>query len=593
MRHRVVFPAFLLVVSLSTPSFGSSQQLVGQAEGWIEILEPSEWQGAGTRGLAAFSRTSIRVVGVARHPGGVREVQLNGKRASLQPEQDGSVRFVGYIPTQDGLREVEVMATSATGRPFVRKYTVDIQAGVPPAPALAGRSAGGSGERWAVIVGVSQYADNRIDPLEYADDDARALFDFLTSEAAGLGGFKEENIRLLLNEDATYREIRTALFTFLKGATEDDLVLIYFAGHGMPDPDRTANLYLLSYDTDVENVSGTAFPMEDVHTAVQRTYARDILVLSDACHSAGVAGQGAFRNVALNQINELFLERLQASTGGLAVFTASQVNQLSQEGSQWGGGHGVFTHHLIEALRGAADEDQDRIVTLGEVTEWVRDRVRRETRNAQIPSLSQTAFDPYLPLSIVPGPPPDAPGVVAQPETPTQAPPRLPPADPGRQEEATPVSPGAPASAGLLSPGAAAGRSLLFPGLGHFYTGQKGKGAALMAVGAGVLAAGLLVTSTTEDCAITPPAGTRCPLDWLLSSTTKRPLAVAGVAGFVLTAAYAAYDAHKGAKEANARISSGGQGVAGSIGPMTFRVLPPALGSGGGKVALQVVRLRF
>jgi uncharacterized caspase-like protein len=539
----------------------------------------------------AVPRTSIRVVGVARHPNGVREVQLNGRRASIQTQRDGSIRFVGYIPVEDRLTEVEVLGTTGSGRPLVKSYSVNVEAGEaspgPPSSALRG-------ERWAVIVGVSKYADDQITPLDYADDDARALYHFFTSESAGLGGFKEENVLLLLNEQATYREIRTALFTFLKGATEDDLVVIYFAGHGMPDPDRATNLYLLTYDTDVENVSGTAFPMEDVHTAVQRTYARDILVLSDACHSAGVGGQAAFRNLALNQINELFLERLQASTGGLTVFTASQVNQLSQEGPQWGGGHGVFTYRLIEALQGAADEDQDQIVTVGEMTEYVRDRVRRETRNAQIPSLSQTAFDPYLPLSVVPGPEPEEVPEAAQPEAGAGDPEEAPATEPERRAEPTRGSPGieTTAAAGFLSPGSAAGRSFLLPGLGQFYTKQNGKGAGIMAVGVAGLAAGFLITSTTEDCAVTPPSGSRCPSDQVLSSETSRPLLVVGLAAWLASAAYGAFDAQKAAKAYNASLSAGGQGP-GDREDRTLSLLPPAVGAEGNRVALEILRLRF
>ncbi len=141
--------------------------------------------------------------------------------------------------------------------------------------------------------------------------------------------------------------------------------------------------------------------MEDVKAAVQRTYARDIIVITDACHSAGVGGQAALRDVGLNQINQRFLQQLEAATGGIAVFTASEANQFSEEGEEWGGGHGVFTWTMLEALRGKADEDGDRIVTLGEMMEYVRDRVRRATRNAQIPTIGQTAFDRAWPIALV------------------------------------------------------------------------------------------------------------------------------------------------------------------------------------------------
>jgi hypothetical protein len=52
-------------------------------------------------------------------------------------------------------------------------------------------------------------------------------------------------------------------------------------------------------------------------------------------------------------------------------------------------------------LKGDADEDGDRVVTLGELMEYTRDRVRRETRNAQVPAISSTSYDRFWPMAAV------------------------------------------------------------------------------------------------------------------------------------------------------------------------------------------------
>jgi uncharacterized caspase-like protein len=380
----------------------------------ITIQEPREWaDDAGTaRGIVVHARQSLRVVGLVSQPAGVVNVTVNGVRASLQPDGRGSTRFVGYVPVRDDTRQVEVAAFGPTGAPVRRSFslapTPAAQTYAQPDQAWAGDTRF-KGRRWAVVVGVSQYHDARINPLRFADADAKSFYDFLRSDRAGLGGFKEENVKLLLNDQATYRSIRSALFTFLKAATEDDVVVIYFAGHGMADPERPDHLYLLLNDTDMDDIAGSAFPMKDVSDAVRNLYARNVVVLTDACHSAGVGdqihgprGTGVRATGETNQINQAFLESVQASNGGSVIFTASGANQYSQEDAKWGGGHGVFTHFLLDGLKGAADEDADRIVTLGEMMEYTRDRVRRETRNAQIPTISQTAFDDAWPMSIVP-----------------------------------------------------------------------------------------------------------------------------------------------------------------------------------------------
>jgi uncharacterized caspase-like protein len=75
--------------------------------------------------------------------------------------------------------------------------------------------------------------------------------------------------------------------------------------------------------------------------------------------------------------------------------SASDDNQFSQEGAQWGGGHGVFTYCLMEGLKGKADYNGDKAVTLGELIPYVSEQVRRATANAQSPTVAGK-FDPAL-----------------------------------------------------------------------------------------------------------------------------------------------------------------------------------------------------
>lgn len=399
---RLLAPATMALMvclaALSTPAPACAQ------DGWVSILEPSEWRGEGSRGIAVRQRRSIRVSGLAFHPTGVTEVLINGVPATTSPVRDGQVRFLGYVHAEDGMREVEVAVYSG-GPPMVRQFGIQVvearQTYEDPDNAWDEAGGGYLGERFAVVVGISDYQDANIRGLRYADADALAFYEFLLSDQAGLGGFDHENVRLLVNDEATLRNIRTALYTFLMAATERDVVMLYFAGHGAPDPFRPTDHYLLAYDTDVSSLGGTALPMADVSEAVRRIRARDVIVITDACHSAAVGGQVAMRSEEPNSINRAFLNQMESTTGGYVTITASEVTQYSQEDERWGGGHGVFTHYVLDGLRGSADLDDDRIVTLGEMFEYTRDRVQRETRNAQVPTVSQTPWDRSWPMSIV------------------------------------------------------------------------------------------------------------------------------------------------------------------------------------------------
>lgn len=382
------------------PAIPVTEDAAGQ---FIQILEPREWSGVGTRGITMPGRRSLRVIGFASHPGGVAAVEIDGRAAAIRAEGGGSYRFMGFVPADSAAREVVVLVRGRSGNPVIARYQLNA---TPADRTFASRdeawspTSGFRGRRWAVVVGVSAYEDSTIVPLRYADADARAIYQFLRSPRAGGGGYAEENIKLLLNEEATYAGLRNALFSFLRQATDEDHVVIYFAGHGAPDPARPGDLYLLTHDTRSGQIPATAFPMRDVDRAVGELYARHVVVITDACHSGGVTGELATRG-GTNSINDIFLAQLSSSTGGLAVFTASGADQVSLEDERWGGGHGVFTHYLLQALDGAADEDGDGIVTLVEMMFWTIDRVRRETENAQIPSIGHRTYDRYLPMSLV------------------------------------------------------------------------------------------------------------------------------------------------------------------------------------------------
>jgi hypothetical protein len=253
------------------------------------------------------------------------------------------------------------------------------------------------GEKYAVIVGISKYKNggSGLANLKYASRDASAFRDFLESPAGG--SFPKENVQELLDEDATSQKLRSALFTFLTKPRPQDLVVIYFAGHGAPDPNDSRNLYLLTYDTQPDDMGGTAFLMSDLQDVFDRIVkAKHVITLIDSCHSYGISGErfGAKQNNLSNQ----YLERY-ASKADRAVITASDVSELSLEGEQWGGGHGVFTYFVLQGLKNAeADTNKDGTVTAGELFSYLSERVSQATNHQQnpraVPGLAQN-----LPLS--------------------------------------------------------------------------------------------------------------------------------------------------------------------------------------------------
>jgi hypothetical protein len=260
----------------------------------------------------------------------------------------------------------------------VTKGTVGGVAPPPPTPP--------GGDRWAVVIGVDRYENRQIPSLRYSVRDAEALHQFLT----GPGGFNKDNVVLLTDRAArkpTLRNIKWALGTFLtRSAKKDDTVLVFFAGHGVPEIDPRGverdglAKYLAPADVDPDDLYSTGLPMDELQTIFQRIEAERMVVLLDACYS-GTAGGRTFTSLKSKtraaHVDDLFLERL-ARSKGRAIITASRPNELSLEVPELG--HGLFTFYLLQGLRGAGDLNRDGIVSLQELYEYVEQQVSQRSR---------------------------------------------------------------------------------------------------------------------------------------------------------------------------------------------------------------------
>ena len=345
-----------------------------------------------TRGIGVVRRSEgalsdvqnvVRLEGVV--VGDARTVDVDGAPALLEPLPEAEA-------SRYGLR-------SSDARRFTREFSLPVSRDT---VTIVARGSGGQtvetfaapriDKRWAVVIGVGEYDSEEIPDLEFAPNDARAVRDFLLSDAAG----PFDEVLYLENERATGAAMREALFVFLQQADWDDLVVIYYAGHGAPDPGRPDNLYLLPTDTELDRLAATGFPMWDVKTALRRQIAAErVLVIADACHSAGTADGETVGGGDSNQIAGGFQQLFTPSRR--LMLTAAATNEFSLEDARWGG-HGVFTHFLLDGLRGAGDMDGNGIVTVTELFDHVSTNVRGATSGRQNPQISGLGD---IPLAVV------------------------------------------------------------------------------------------------------------------------------------------------------------------------------------------------
>ena len=243
---------------------------------------------------------------------------------------------------------------------------------------------------YAVIVGIANYKNLPANlQLQFSERDAQSIYTILISPEGG--NFKAENVHVLTGANATLAGMRREIDGWLPSvAKDDDRVLIYFAGHGFVDQGKG---YLAPYDVDRKNLTGTAYPMDELGSVVgSKIRAKSKILLTDSCHSGAISPEDTQNlNHTLGDLNK-----------SLFSLTASRDREQSFESPDLEGGHGVFTYYVVKGLEGAADTSRDGIVTADELAEYVHSNVREATEGKQNPTSEKGSFDPNMLLAWVP-----------------------------------------------------------------------------------------------------------------------------------------------------------------------------------------------
>jgi len=225
--------------------------------------------------------------------------------------------------------------------------------------------------RSALIVASDDYSDPGLRQLRAPASDAEALAGVLRDP--NIGRFQ---VRTLLNQPA--HEITLAVEEFFADRRPDDLLLLHVSCHGVKD--EGGELYFAAANTRLRRLAATAVAAEFVNRRMSRSRSRRVVLLLDCCYA------GAFeRGMTARAGTGVGIEE-QFGGRGRAVITASSAMEYAFEGDELTDAAAVapsvFTSALVEGLEtGEADRDQDGMVGLDELYEYVFDRVRAATPN--------------------------------------------------------------------------------------------------------------------------------------------------------------------------------------------------------------------
>jgi len=238
---------------------------------------------------------------------------------------------------------------------------------------------------WAVVVGVGRYT--AMPSLKFTDDDAYRFYSFLRSVEGG--AVPENQISILVDEDATRENIlRKMRENFLK-ADANDVVLLYFSGHGLDG-------CFLPVDYDGYN---NKLRHEEIKQVFKQSKAKHKLCIADACHSGSLNyGNGSLAAKGPTPATlDRYYKAFEEAEGGIALLMSSKATELSLE--DHGLRQGVFTYYILQGLKGHADANNDYLITIKELYSYVYSKVREYTANVQTPVLTGD-YDDLMPVAL-------------------------------------------------------------------------------------------------------------------------------------------------------------------------------------------------
>jgi hypothetical protein len=221
----------------------------------------------------------------------------------------------------------------------------------------------------AVLIGNGEFLEEEQEQLTCLNcpaNDVKGMSELLQSPLHG-----SYEVTALTNKE--HGEILEAIDTTLEQATQGDLVLLYYSGHGCRYAD--GKLYLAAKNTRVKALRRSSVPMDYITESMSRSKADSIVLILDCCFSGAVEksllrGKGGAQGVQ---------QALPAENSGSGnyILTASTAYEIAVEKS--GDKYSLLTKHIIGGIEsGAADRNNDGVVSMEELRQYVQQKIKAE-----------------------------------------------------------------------------------------------------------------------------------------------------------------------------------------------------------------------
>lgn len=245
--------------------------------------------------------------------------------------------------------------------------------------------------RYALVIGVDQYADTQITTLGGASNDAKTLANALIRYA----GFPPEQVTLLASDQPFERlptrgNILRRLSNMAAVVPPEGLLLISFAGHGI---ERGGQAFLLPSDSQVSNdvdlLEQTAINVAQVKDRIKKIGVKQVLMILDACRNDPVGRANADNPLTTAYTRGFNFDLQNREVQAFATLYATEVGHRAYEYKEKK--QGYFTWALVEALKGGAANEKGE-VTLATLVKYLQERVPKRVLQDLGPGKDQKPF---------------------------------------------------------------------------------------------------------------------------------------------------------------------------------------------------------
>jgi|APSaa5957512622_1039677.scaffolds.fasta_scaffold18042_2 hypothetical protein len=260
--------------------------------------------------------------------------------------------------------------------------SIDIEKNIPQAKNM-------NEDALAIIFGIEQYKN--VSNVTFAKRDASIMKEYFVKTL----GIPANQIYFQTDDDvgkAEFDKVFSKNGWLDKRTSAETDIFIYFAGHGAPDI-KEKSAYLIPYDGDPNYASQTGFSIDEMYAGLNKLNAKSVTVFIDACFS----GANRESEMLLADARPISVEVECPSAYGINVFSASSGSQISSAYPQKK--HGLFTYFLLKGMQGEADANSDRKITVGELGNYVNEKVSRQAGfldREQTPQLQSIQKDEVL-----------------------------------------------------------------------------------------------------------------------------------------------------------------------------------------------------